>query len=201
MKEVIRQKVQETKRQIVVEEVSRIFESEGFHSAKMQEIAKKLGISVGALYKLFDSKEALYYAYIEHQIRNFHNELVESCPGFDDPVVCLERYVQLKFEVFSAKRKAIEDPVVGDPLFFVKMNAQRSDPARPIFDYLAKLFESLGRVRPLKEPNPLKLAYLFNAFTSGYIEYWIHYEERLEDSARQVVEEFLYGMAERKEAR
>ena len=195
MKEVIRQKVQEAKRQVVIEEVSRIFETEGFSSVKMQEIAKKLGISVGALYKLFDSKEALYYAYIEHQIRKFHEELVRTCPGFDDPLACLKRYVSLKFEVFSAKRKAIEDPVVGDPLFFVKMNAQRIDPARPIFEYLAKLFETLGRTHPLKESNPLKIAYLFNAFTSGYIEYWIHYEERLEDSAKQVVEEFLYGLA------
>ena len=88
---------------------------------------------------------------------------------------------------------AIEDPVVGDPLFFFKMNTQKSDPAKPIFEFLAKLFERLDSVQPLKERNYMKLAYLFNAYTIGYIEYWINYDEELE-KASIVVEEFLEGM-------
>jgi len=194
VKDVIKQKVQETKKRLIVEEVSKIFESEGFSSVKMQDIAKRLGISVGALYKLFASKEEMYFAYIEYQIQAFHERLLQSCPAAEDPEKCLERYIRLKFEVFSGKRKAIEDPVVGDPLFFLKMNTHKSDPARPIFEYLAELFGKLAKIRPLREENMLKVAYLFNAFTTGYIEYWIHYGDRLDDSADRVLSEFLEGM-------
>ena len=194
MKEVIRQKVIETKRNLILEEVSKIFEAEGFSTVKMQEIAKRLGMSVGALYKLFDSKEALYYAYIDYQIRRFHEALAAACPSSEDPRSCLARFVRMKFDVFAAKRKAIEDPVVGDPLFFLKMNTHKSDPARPIFEYLGRLFERLDLSEPLRERNFLKLAYLFNAFTTGYVEYWIHHDGALDESAEDVLEEFLEGM-------
>ncbi|WP_456452155.1 TetR/AcrR family transcriptional regulator, partial [Hydrogenimonas sp.] len=59
VKETIRQKVLETKRRILLEEAARIFESEGFTALKIQEIAEKLGMSVGALYNMFGSKEGL----------------------------------------------------------------------------------------------------------------------------------------------
>ena len=193
MKDIIKQKVLETKRNLVLEEISKIFESDGFSNVKMQDIANSLGMSVGALYKLFSSKEELYYEYIAHQIRLFYDMLVQNSSNSSDPKESLEIYVKLKFDLFKAKRKAIEDPVVGDPLFFFKMNTQKSDPAKPIFEFLAKLFERLDSVQPLKERNYMKLAYLFNAYTIGYIEYWINYDEELE-KASIVVEEFLEGM-------
>ena len=194
MKETIRQKIIETKRELILQEVSPIFESEGFSSVRMQEIARRLDISVGALYKLFDSKEALYYAYIDYQIRSFYDTLCSSCPSPEDPLPCLQRYVRLKFDVFRTKRKAIEDPVVGDPLFFLKMNRHRTDPAQPIFDYLAKLFASLSREIPLREKDTMKIAYLFNAFTTGYIEYWLHTDGELRESEEEILAAFLEGM-------
>jgi len=86
--------------------------------------------------------------------------------------------VKRKIDYLTIKRKEIEDPVIGDPLFFFKMITQKSDPAKPIFESLAELFERLDQLEPLKEKNYMKLAYLFNAFTMGYIEYWINYNER-----------------------
>jgi len=194
VKEIIKQKVLETKKQLVLEEISKIFESEGFSSIKMQDIANRLGISVGALYKLFPSKEELFYEYIAYQIHLFYETLKSACPLSLHPKESLERYVELKFEAFASKRKALEDPIIGDPLFFTKMNTQKNDPAKPIFEFLAQLFESLDRIEPLKEKNYMKLAYLFNAFTMGYVEYWIHYSDKLEERASLVLEEFLEGM-------
>ena len=196
MKEKIKEKVTEAKRQLIVEEVAKLFEEEGFDRLKMADIAKRLGMSVGALYNLFDSKDTLYYAYITYQIEGFYQKLLHLCEGENDPERCLQRYVEQKFSVFSAKRKAIEDPVVGDPLFFLKMNTQKSDPAQPIFDFLASLFSAVEKRIPLKEKDPLKTAYLFNAYTTGYIEYWIHYETALDDEPEKVVAIFLHGMAE-----
>jgi len=194
VKETIRQKVIETKRELILQEVSGLFESEGFSNLKIQEIARRLDISVGALYKLFPSKEALYYAYIDYQIRQFHEALRARCPAPGDPLRCLRHYVRLKLDVFRSKRKAIEDPVVGDPLFFLKMSARQQDPAKPVFDYLAELFAALAQQRPLRESDPRKIAYLFNAFTTGYVEYWLHSEGELDESEDRIVTEFLEGM-------
>ncbi|WP_457596530.1 TetR/AcrR family transcriptional regulator [Hydrogenimonas sp.] len=188
----LKKALHETKRNLVLEEVSTIFETEGF-GVKMQRIAEALGMSVGALYKLFDSKEALYYAYIDYQIRLFHEKLLSLCDENDDSETVLERYVALKFEVFAAKRKAVEDPVVGDPLFFFKLNCHQEDAAGPIFDFLADTFRRLDGATPLKTRDFLETAYLFNAYTTGYVEYWLRCGGGLPEPKEALVR-FLEGL-------
>ena len=194
MKETIRQKVLETKRRIILEEAARIFESEGFAALKIQEIAEKLGMSVGALYNMFGSKEGLYLAYVEDQIRRFQEQLVQACAASPDARACLIHFVRLKFAAFSQKRKAVEDPAGGDPLFFLKTNSRLAETIRPIYDHLAALFEKLHESQPLKERDFLKIAHLFNAFTTGYVEYWLSCEKSLDESPETVVARFLEGM-------
>ncbi len=194
MKELIKEKVLETKKNLVLEKVSEFFEENGFENVKIQDIARYTGISVGALYKLFPSKERLFFEYIGYQIRKFHDELILSCSGIADPKAALETYVGLKFSTFKSKRKAIEDPVIGDPLFFLKMNTQKSDPAGPIYAFLSGLFSKLDEAEPLREKDHMKTAYLFNAYTMGYIEHWLNCGGELDDEAGEVVDRFLSGM-------
>ncbi|WP_457599382.1 TetR/AcrR family transcriptional regulator [Hydrogenimonas sp.] len=194
MKELIKEKVLETKKNLVLEKVSEFFDESGFDGVKIQDIAAHTGLSVGALYKLFPSKEQLFYEYIAYQIRRFHEELMLACAGVEDPRTMLEIYIGLKFSTFVSKRKAIEDPVIGDPLFFVKMNTQKSDPAGPIYEFLADLFAQLAERMPLKERDHMKSAYLFNAYTMGFIEHWLNCGGDLDEDPAEVVERFLNGM-------
>jgi AcrR family transcriptional regulator len=194
MKETIRQKLKETKSELILQAVSDYFDRRGFEKATMQEIAKEVGVSVGALYKLFPSKEDLYFAYITYQIRRFYEELMAESASLEDPRERLLLYIQLKFSTFASKRKAIEDPVLGDPLFFVKMNTRKENPAEPIFRFLADQFDILSRTLPLKSSNHMKTAYLFNSATMGYIEYWLNYGGELEEKAEEVFERFMTGI-------
>ncbi len=193
MKELIRDKVQQTKRRVVLEAVSKLFEEEGIATLKMQDIARYLNMSVGALYKLFESKEALYYAYVAYQFELFYRRLTQGCEKLS-PCDCLKHFTTIKLEVFRSKRKAVEDPLAGDPLFFLKMDTRVGEAAEPIFDFLARQFEKLAESSPLKESDALKIAYLFNAFTTGYVEYWIRRGGELEESPERVVGNFLEGM-------
>ena len=194
MKNALREKITESKRQLILQEVSKIFESEGIGSVTMQQIAKKIGISVGSLYNLFDSKEALYSAYVNEQIRHFHEEFLRRCPPECDPLESLEVFVRMKFDTFRLKRKAVEDPAAEDPLFFLKMHSRQRAEAEAILTDLARRFEALNRIRPLKEEEFLKLAYLFNAFSTGYVEYWLLRGGSLEVPPAEVVTRFLEGM-------
>ncbi len=194
MRDLIKEKVLETKRSLVLQKVSEYFDKEGFESVKMQDIAENLGISVGALYKLFPSKDDLFFEYIAYQISDFHARLMQICYGIDDPRTLLQKFVELKFSTFISKRKAIEDPVIGDPLFFVKMNTQKSDPAKPIYTFLAETFSKLSEKEPLRVGDTIKTAYLFNAYTMGYIEFWLKHGGELNDNPKEVVERFLSGL-------
>ncbi len=194
VKELLKEKIFETKKSLVLEKVSEFFDERGYENVKIQDIALHTGISVGALYKLFPSKDMLFFEYIAYQIGKFHEELLQKCSGITDPKEALKIYVELKFSTFKSKRKAIEDPVIGDPLFFVKMNAQKSNPAVPIYEFLSSLFEELGRRVPLKEDDHMKTAYLFNAYTMGFIEHWLNRGGELDDDPAEVVDGFLLGM-------
>ncbi len=196
MRSAWRKKVTAAKRQMVLETAAPLFEKEGYSAVKMQDIAGALGISVGSLYKLYPSKTALYHAYVGHQIALFFQTLLKRCDGVEEAEERLRRFVALKFEIFRQKRKAIEDPAVGDPLFFLKLNVRQVEASRPIYAFLADCFERLARSKGLKEPNGLKTAYLFNAFTTGYVEYWLHNGGDLADLSQKVVDTFLQGMAD-----
>ncbi len=193
MKEKLKQKVVESKREVILEEVSKLFEKDGFSTLKMQDIARSLGISIGALYNLFASKEELYLAYVEYQIRRFYQMLEDSTKG-SGPLKALEIYVKLKFEVFKEKRKALKDPLMGDPLYFLKMGKAQYCLIEPIHKKLCGWFERLDETYTLKERNFMKLAYLFHSYTNGYIEYWIVHEQDLSDEPKEVVIRFLEGI-------
>jgi len=178
VKELIKEKVLETKRNLVLERVSEA------HT----------GLSVGALYKLFPSKERLFFEYIEYQIKKFHEELIAATAGITDPMELLKKFVELKFGAFISKKEAMRHPVIGDPLFFVKMNTQKSEPAAPIYDFLTDVFEKLGEVVPLKESNHRKTAYIFNAYTTGFVEHWLNRGRELDDDVSKVVDMFISGV-------
>ena len=194
MRELLKQKVAQTKREIVLDAVSKLFEKEGLAKLKMQDIAKALGISVGALYKLFASKEELFLAYVSYQIELFYKHLLERTHNIADPKECLHIYTELKFSLFSQKRKALEDPLMGDPLYLLKMGRAQYRLVEPIHRQLAFWFERLDAATPLKERDFLHLAYLFHAFTNGYVEYWLLHGGSLEERSDEVVELFLEGV-------
>ena len=198
MKEIIRQKLQETKSELVLEAVSAYFDRVGYTKPKMQDIAKEVGISVGALYKLFPSKDELFFAYISYQIRLFYKNLQERCSVCDDPQQALLEYVKLKIETFIAKKKAIEDPVLGDPLFFLKMNVHKSNPAKEVYEFLEEQFEKFSKKCALKAIEPMRLAYIFNGHILAYIEYWINFDGELRGKEEEILSTFLDGIKDEK---
>jgi len=70
----IKDKMQEVKKELLLQEASKEFEKIGYEHMKVADLAKTAQVSVGTIYALFNSKEGLYIAYIEHQIDNFFVE-------------------------------------------------------------------------------------------------------------------------------
>ena len=194
-KERLRREANEAKRRVILEAVSEIFENEGVATVKMQTIAQRIGISVGALYKLFASKEELYGAYVAYQIDLFFARWERECER-KDARECLHRFVALKFETFQAKRKAIEDPAVADPLFFVRLHHKQREAITPIIAKLAELFAALHHQAVTDKKDSTKLAYLFNSCVTGHIEYWLFGGGALE-RPETVLDRFLSSVDKR----
>lgn len=194
MKDKIASKVKDYKKDLVLQVASAYFEDVGFDNLKMSELAKNCNISVGQLYKLFGSKENIYYEYVGYQIRLFYTQLQEKCLHVNSPEERLLIYLNMKFTAFKNKRKVFESAVLGDPLFFSKMNTKQEKQAKPIYNFLQKEFEKLAEEHNIsRELDFLQVAYVFNSFSMGYIEHWLNTKGELDIDIKDVLDRFISG--------
>ena len=65
VKKRVRQLATETYREAILEAAERAFLGAGYHQAKMSDVAREAGVSIGTLYNYFDSKEQVFSSLVE----------------------------------------------------------------------------------------------------------------------------------------
>jgi len=101
-----------------------LFSSKGYSETKMADIAGGSGLSVGALYLRFKSKQELCLELIEDQTKDFV-ERIEDLPD-GDPVEALRNYIAMNLEYSLQKRQLLS-------LFFKEYNLPFLQPLRRNF--------------------------------------------------------------------
>ena len=101
-----------------------LFSSRGYSETKMADIAKSVGISVGALYLRFKSKEELFLELINDQTKDFI-ERTKNLPG-DSPLEALKTYIALNIDCAFQKRQLLS-------IFFREYNLAFLKPHRKEF--------------------------------------------------------------------
>ncbi len=86
-------------RKIIFEAAIKVFSSNGYESATMDEVASKAGVAKGTLYYHFKSKEELFYFVVQSGIDLINSEVKESIKEISDPIEILKESarVQLKY--------------------------------------------------------------------------------------------------------
>jgi AcrR family transcriptional regulator len=79
---------QSTREQLIAI-ATRLFGERGYEGASIEAVLRESGVSRGALYHHFDSKEALFEAVFEAVETNVGHETVAASAGIDDPVEAL----------------------------------------------------------------------------------------------------------------
>lgn len=86
------------KRQELMKQATRFFSSKGFHQTSVQEIAHGAGISKGAFYKHFNSKESLFVELLKRYQLDLNSAL--AAPRFTDILDSKQAFVdKLVFEI------------------------------------------------------------------------------------------------------
>lgn len=170
----IKTKLQDVKRALILDEAGKLFESSGFEDLKVSDLAKSVGVSVGTIYGLFDSKEGLYMAYVKQQISGFLEEMERSCAETADAEERLEKIFRLKFSHFVSKRKSIEECAKNNPLFF--SNIRRSEPEmlERVFQKVAEIIRDIDPA--IEAEKAMEMAYLFSGLSDGYVTYWLAHD-------------------------
>ncbi len=184
----IKDKMHELKKELLLEEASKQFEEIGYEHMKVADLAKTAQVSIGTIYALFNSKEGLYLAYIEHQINNFYLELEDRALSKSSPKEKIHTFIELKFSYYNQKRKAIEQSATNNPLFFNTLYKEHSQPFQKIYTYLAKCFIELNPT--FDEAQAMRMAFGINGFSDGYISQWLELNDNLMSKVDEVSELF-----------
>ena len=109
----------------IVEAAREVFSKKGYHEATMDDVAEQLGVSKGALYQYFNSKEDLYRTILKARFHNMTallrstatggGSLAETCQAFFDNLTKDTSSIGHSFEVISeASRNAALAKVVRE---------------------------------------------------------------------------------------
>jgi len=172
MPKTIKKKLQDVKRELILEEAAKWFESVGYEDVKVSDLAKNVGVSVGTIYGLFDSKEGLYFAYVRHQIAKYVQTLEKQMEKIAEPEKQLRAVFEMKFGVMAAKRRAVEECVYNNPLFFSNVRHNTPDLLGGVYVLLSGI---IARINPaLGAEEAEKLAYAFVGLSDGYVSHWLY---------------------------
>jgi AcrR family transcriptional regulator len=185
----IKTKMNELKKDLLLQEASVLFEETGYEEMKVADLAKIAGVSIGTIYGLFESKEGLYLAYIEHQIHTFTNELEKRTFHIDDAVLKLKVFIELKFSYYTDKCEALNHSVKNNPFFFSAFYQENAHPFENIFLFQATCFKELNS--NLNDEDAMQMAYLFNGFSDGYVSRWFEVQDDLTGKVDEACELFV----------
>ncbi len=105
----------EARRQQIVDAASVCARRSGFHGSSMAEIAQQAGLSVGQIYRYFDSKEAIIAAIVERdmaEMRDKYSELRDGGTSVLDAI--LTKCVQAVDDLYEPERAALTLEVVAE---------------------------------------------------------------------------------------
>jgi AcrR family transcriptional regulator len=90
-----RNNVSEQRKSQILEAAKGVFSKHGFHNTRMADIAEESGLSKGALYWYFESKDAIILSLLEKlfepEIRDFQTLLKEDCSAEEKLQIYIER--------------------------------------------------------------------------------------------------------------
>ena len=95
----------EATRHELIGAATRLFAERGYEDTSIEAVLRETGVSRGALYHHFASKEALFEAVLEQVERDVAQAVVDSVAGVTDPVQALRKGTRAWLELAS-------DPVV-----------------------------------------------------------------------------------------
>jgi AcrR family transcriptional regulator len=178
-----------------------IFTRKGFHRATMDDVAREAGISKGALYLYFPSKEKMFMALIEKGL-NDRATLVQGI--LEQNIGCLEKlraYIDHNFEYFEQNRDLwtmvmmLERDVLCTDIQ-KSIHEQAMKEMRRILSYLISIMKQGVKEKVLKNKSPELLALGLGGMVQMFImramfENIKHFQEKEKEF---ILEVFLEGV-------
>ena len=136
-------------RDLVLATARRLFAAQGYDATSTEQVLRESGVSRGAMYHHFASKQALFTAVLEAVERDLAEGASQVLTQVPDPVEGLRTAFALFLR--AAREPEVRQIVLTDALFVVGREAWRELDARYGFGLLKRALQALamaGRVDP-----------------------------------------------------
>jgi AcrR family transcriptional regulator len=160
------------RRQQILDAALVCFDRSGFHRSSMQDIFDESGLSTGAVYRYFDSKEAIIEA-IAEQRHNKEAELIAEAAAVSDPRQALHRVADLYFGWLSdpaeQRRRRVGVQVWAEAVHHsgIRSVVQRGADQRLLLAEILQRAQEQGALPVDADPEAITRVYL--ALFQGFI--------------------------------
>jgi AcrR family transcriptional regulator len=172
---VARQARESLYREHILAAAERVFAEQGFESAKVQDISRAAGLSMGSIYSLFPGKEQLFASIIERR----GNELLALArsvvAAHTDPVEALEALAAAYVGYFFDHREFLRMHIrTGTAWALQPLNAEsRRALSDQIHDLQAGIFARGTKSGAFIAEDPAYLAVLFSGIDQAHLSQWV----------------------------
>ncbi len=95
-----------TRREDILDAAREEFNARGFAGARLDDIARKAGISKAAIYLQFESKEAIFRALVTEILEKMLPQIAPSDPGEESAEKLIRQFIAMAFAQFTSRELA-----------------------------------------------------------------------------------------------
>jgi len=183
----LNEKVDELKKQMILETASEYFKTLGYGKTQIDKISKDLNIGVGTIYGYFKSKEGLFIAWLQNIINNVYEQMKEGCDKVSDPVEKLAVVIDYKVNYFEKNRVTVKSYMENNQLFLRGISRRKEHPMAIIHEFCADIIKE---IKPMIDNEAYLLANIFDGIINTYIECSFE-DENLFGKKDEILERFL----------
>jgi TetR/AcrR family fatty acid metabolism transcriptional regulator len=190
--------VNKDKHERILRAAIKVFARNGFHNAKISQIAKEAGVADGTIYLYFKNKDDILIKVFEERLEEINTRFREMLQGIESPEDKLRLYIRLHMELMEQNRGLAE--VISVELRQSQRFMKEYVPVKfaeymNLVSYIIREGKERGVFRADVNPGVIKRA-LFGALDE-LILYWVLTPEPKHDMKamiEQTTELFIRGL-------
>ncbi len=181
MKEQLRQerrgRIDDLYRGEILDAAVAVLAAKGYHDSTMQEIAERVGMAVGSLYKFFPGKSELYAALVKRFARTYRAFLDRALDEVDGEVAKIRHYVPRKGEFFHDNHRMARVYFGETRGQDFSLSAGMDADSRHLFDEfrerLARVFQKGMDEGLFAHGDPYYRAVALQSLTNAFLFLWL----------------------------
>lgn len=160
------------KKQLIMEKALELFSEQGFEATSVQQITERCGISKGAFYLSFKTKDELVFSMVDYYLQQFLIDIDQVVRGsYNKDTLLIEFYKSIfqAFKAHSASARVFfnEKIFLSKKELFHKITAYEAEMSKSIIYMLEQLYED-----KLQETK-YDVMYCIKGFMKSYAELFI----------------------------